>query len=66
MECSPTDFLLFVLAEELHDGGAMLGVVECGDVAAGLVDHEVLGGLGAVEELAVDADVIARDVGAGA
>ena len=58
--------LLAVFAEELHDGGTVLGVVEGGDVAAGLVDHEVLGGLGAVEELAVDADMVAADVGAGA
>ena len=66
MVCSPTDLLLLVLAEQLHDGGAVLGVVERGDVAARLVDHEVLGGLGAVEQLAVDADVVAREVGAGA
>ena len=55
---------LFVLAEELHDGGPVLGVVECGDVAARLVDHEVFGGLRAVEEFAVDADVVASGVGA--
>jgi len=58
--------LLRVLAEELEDGGAMLGVVCCGDVAARLVDHEVALRLGAVEQLAVDADVVFGGVGAGA
>jgi len=58
--------LLGVLAEELHDGGAMLGVVGGGDVAARLVDHEVALRLGAVEEFAVDADVVAGGVGTGA
>ena len=47
---------------EVHDGGALLGVVEGGDVAAGLVEHVVALRLGAVEELAVDADVVAGGV----
>ena len=53
------DLLLGGFGEELGDGGAVLGVVEGGDVAAGLVEHEVAVGLGAAEELAVDADVVA-------
>ena len=44
----------------------MLGVVESGDVAAGLVEHEVAVWLGAAEELAVDADVVLGGVVTGA
>ena len=60
------DLLLRSLGEELDDGGAVLRVVEGGDVAAGLVEHEVAVRLGAAEELAVDADVVAGGVVAGA
>ncbi len=51
---------------EVHDGGALFGVFEGGDVAAGLVEHVVALLLGALEELAVDADVVAGGVVAGA
>ena len=47
-----------LLGHELHDGGALLRVVERGDVAARLVEHVVALLLGAVEQLAVDADVV--------
>ena len=47
-----------LLGHKLHDGGALLGVVEGGDVAARLVEHVIALLLGAVQELAVDADVI--------
>ena len=55
-----------LLRHELHDGGALLGIFEGGDVAARLVEHVVALLLGAVEELAVDADVVAGGVVAGA
>ena len=35
------DLLLGGFGDELHDGGALLGVFEGGDVAAGLVEHVV-------------------------
>jgi len=54
------------LGEELHDGGAAFGVGNRGDVAARLVEQKVAMALGAVEKLAIDADVIARGVGFGA
>ncbi len=60
------DFLLRLLAKEFHDGWAAFGVVERGDVAARLVDHEVALRLRAGEALAVDLDVVVRRVGAGA
>jgi len=60
------DLFLRGFGEELDDGGAVLGVVECGDVAARLVEHEVAVGLWAAEELAVYADVVACGVVAGA
>jgi len=49
--------------EELHDGGAALGIADGGDVSLGLIEHEIALTLGAVEELAVDADVVAMGVG---
>ena len=51
------------LGEELHDGGPALGIADRGYVTLGLVEHEVALALGAVEELAVDADVVAVSVG---
>ena len=54
-----------VFAEQLHDGGAVLGVVQSRYIPARFVDHEVFRWLGAVEQLAVHADVVARGVGAG-
>ena len=52
--------------EEVGDGGAVFGIAGGGDVALGLVEDEVAGTLGAVEELAVDADVVVGGVGFGA
>jgi hypothetical protein len=52
--------------EEVHDGGAAFGIAGGGDVALRFVEDEVAGALGAVEELAVDANVVARGVSFGA
>jgi len=47
-----------LLRHELHDSGALLWIVECRDIAARLVEHVIALLLGAVEQLAVDADMI--------
>ena len=52
--------------EEVRDGGAVFGVAGGGDVAFWFVEDVVAGTLGAVEELAVDADVVVGGVGFGA
>ena len=57
---------LLHLVEELHHRGAALGVLDGGDEAAGLVEDEVAVALGALEQLAVHADVVAGGVGLGA
>ena len=57
---------LLHLVEELHHRGAAFGVLDGGDEAAGLVEDEVAVALGALEQLAVDADVVAGGVGLGA
>jgi hypothetical protein len=57
---------LLHLVEELHHRGAALGVLDRGDEAAGLVENEVAVALGALEQLAVYADVVAAGVGLGA
>jgi hypothetical protein len=54
---------LTCFGEELHDGGPAFRVADSGDVTLGLVEHEVTLALGAVNELAVNADVIAMCVG---
>ena len=57
---------LLHLLEELHHRGPALGVFDRGDKAAGLVEDEVAMALGALQQLAVDADVVAAGVGFGA
>ena len=52
--------------EEVGDGGAMFGVAGGSDVALRLVENVVAGALGAMEELAVDANVVAGGVRFGA
>jgi hypothetical protein len=54
------------LVKELHHRGTALGVLDRGDEAAGLVEDEVAVALGTLEQLAVDADVVAGGVGLGA
>jgi hypothetical protein len=51
------------LGEEFHDGGSAFGIADGGDVTLGLVEHEVALALGAMDELAVDADVVAMGIG---
>ena len=58
--------LLRVLTEELEYGGSAFGVVGGGDVAARLMEHEVAMGLNALQQLAVDTDVVFAEDGAGA
>jgi hypothetical protein len=50
------------LREELHHGGTAFRVSHGGDEAAGLIEHEVAQALGALQQLAIDADVIASSV----
>ena len=57
---------LVFLCEELHHGGTALGVGHGGDKAAGLVEHEVAQALGALQQLAIDANMVAGGVGLGA
>ena len=52
--------------EEVGDGGAVFGVAGGGDVALRFVENVVARTLGAMEELAVDANVVAGGVGFGA
>ena len=54
------------LREELHHRGPALGVLDCGHEALGLVEDEVAQALGALEQLAVDANVVAGGIGLGA
>jgi hypothetical protein len=54
------------LCEEFHHRGPVLGIAHGGDEALGLVEHEVAQALRALQELAVDANVIANRVGLGA
>jgi hypothetical protein len=54
------------LVKELHDRGAAFRVLDGGDEALGLVQDEVAKALGALQELAVDADVVAAGVSFGA
>jgi hypothetical protein len=49
--------------EELHHRRPALRILDCGHVAARLVQHKVPLALGAMEQLAVHADVIARGIG---
>ena len=50
---------LLHLVKELHHRGPALGVLDRGDEAPGLVEDEVAQALGALEQLAVHADVVA-------
>lgn len=51
------------LAEELHHGRAAFGIADGGEVALGLVKHEIAMALRALEEFAIDADVVAGGIG---
>ena len=53
-------------AEKLHDGGAAFGIADGGDVAFGLVEHEVDGALGGLDGFAVDEDGVGVGIGFGA
>ena len=53
-------------AEELHDGGAAFGVADGGDVAFGLVKHEVEEALGGLDGFAVNGDGVGVGIGFGA
>jgi len=44
--------------EQIHDRRTVFGIVERGDVSLGLVHQQINMALGALEEFAVDADVI--------
>jgi hypothetical protein len=57
---------LLEFVEELHHRGPALGVLDGGDKASGLVEDKVAQTLGALEELAVDANVVAASIGLGA
>ena len=54
------------LCEELHHGGPALGIAHRGYEAPGLVEHEVAQALGALQQFAVNADVVASGIGLGA
>ena len=54
------------LVKKLHDGGAAFGILDRGHKALGLVQHEVAQTLGALQQLAVHADVVAAGVSLGA
>jgi len=54
------------LVKKLHDGGAAFGILNGGDKAARLVEHEVAETLGTLQKLAVDADMVTCGVGLGA
>jgi hypothetical protein len=53
------------LCEELHHGRAPLGIAHRGYKAPGLVEHEVSEALGALQQFAIDADVVTGGVGFG-
>ena len=52
--------------QQIHDRGPALGIADRGDVSLGLVHQQVNVVLGAVQQLAVDANVVNVDVGLGA
>ena len=54
------------LVKELHHRGSALGVLDRGDKAPGLVEDKVTQALGALEQLAIDANMVAAAVGLGA
>ena len=53
-------------AEELHDGGAAFRIADGGDVAFGLVEHEIEEALGRLDGFAVDGDGVGVGIGFGA
>jgi len=53
-------------AEKLHDGGAAFGIADGGDVAFGLVEHEINRALSGLDGFAVDGDGIGVGIGFGA
>src|SRR6185312_6544985 len=55
-------FFLGILPQQLHHGRPLLGIVERGDIAAWLVHHKILLLLAALQQLAVDTDVVAAEV----
>jgi len=54
------------LREELHYGGTAFRIGDGGDEAPGLVEHEVTLALGSLQQLSIDADVVAGSVCFGA
>jgi hypothetical protein len=54
---------LLELVKKLHDGGAAFRVLDCGHEALGFVQDEITEALGAMQQLPVDADVVAAGVG---
>src|ERR1700739_2081070 len=54
------------LREKLHHCRPLFGIAHRGDEAPGLVEHEVAEALGALQQLAVNADVGAGGIGLGA
>ena len=59
------DALMHTL-DQVHHGGAVLLIADRGDVALGLVEHDVHMAVGSAEELAIDADVVGGGIGLGA
>jgi hypothetical protein len=57
---------LLELVKELHDSGATLGILDRSDEALWFVQDEVTEALGAVQQFAVDADMVAASIGFGA
>ena len=53
-------------AEELHDGGAAFGIADGGDVAFGLVEHEIDRALRGLDGFAIDGDGVGIGIGFGA
>ena len=54
------------LLEELHHRGPALGILDGGDKAPGFVEDEVAQAFGALQQLAIHADVVAGGIGLGA
>ena len=62
VEAADGEDALALFLKKSHDRRAVFGVADGCDVALGFVEDVVAGALGAVEELAVDADVVAGGV----